>query len=420
MTTLGGWEGATPRAWAGMSTAEANPRRSHAGGIDACQLGMRESPGRFGPNELADSRVSSRDSPIASAALCVCGGLAPCACSRALFVRNRGFYRAGAGPYCLPRCAYCSVAFPRRFAAAIMAAPVQVSSPAGALTKEAPIFLHAAETLVANTQFLPWLPVAAAAGGPALVSLDTFQAVRVFLLAVDISPAAPDVQAAAARNPFTIRLTDNAWSRIFTELKASGYAAAPITSLRDSDRALIALTPVTPANLQLIAADWHQAEAFAVPAAGGGGGGVNAVRRAVLQPMAYLSLVTPNMLQLSSAPRLKRLCDLVGYLGPCLTQASRYDEVGTPAASASRLAAYCGPPALSDGLRARNVARALDRLALPTTLRSLTVSEFDLASELEDGIVFHSSAMDARSITEQRILCLAPRCGRPVRGAPLT
>lgn len=146
-------------------------------------------------------------------------------------------------------------------------------------------------------------------------------------------------------------------------------------------------------------------EAFTLPT---GGGAVNVARRAVLAPLQFLDYVNVRMLTTSGSLPLKRLADLSGYLGACATHAARYAPTGTPAASGNLLSSICGPLALADGLRARNVAKTLDRVLLPSTLRAITLTEEALAGELEDGIAYRSSPMGARNILEHRISCLAP------------
>ena len=147
-------------------------------------------------------------------------------------------------------------------------ASVQVF-PLGGLSSDAHIELLAGEQLVLNLAFVPWQPVAVAGGAPPRVSLSLFQMARLFVGALSISPASPDQTAAAANSIWRFRLTAAAWIRILTELRASSYAAQPLVSLRASDAALASMIPTTPANLQLVAADWLPSEAFAGPLAGG-------------------------------------------------------------------------------------------------------------------------------------------------------
>ena len=282
--------------------------------------------------------------------------------------------------------------------------PITVTFPAGAIVSSAPILLDAAEPLVVNTPFAPWTPIAAVAGAPARVSMALFQALRLFIAPCSVGPAPADLVASTAVSIWRFRLSVAAWSRILTELRRSGYADTSISSLRASDVLLHSLVPVTPNDLHIVAGDFALAQDFLIPA-----GAQHAAHRASLQSIAYLFFVNPVMLQREGGSPLRRLADLAGYLGPASTQAARYDSVGTPLASGVALSAACGPAALSDGLRARHVAKALDRLLLPTTLRSLSLTETDLASELEDGISFHSSDSDARQVLEQRVRLLAPR-----------
>lgn len=292
--------------------------------------------------------------------------------------------------------------------------PLHVTLAGGALTADSPIVVGAAQPLVVNTPFLPWVPLPAVAGAPARVSLKLFQAVRTFISACSVNAAAADIAAAKLVSILRFRLTGAAWTRILGELVASGYAAAPLRSLRDSDKQLSGLTAANPNNLHLVAADWAAGDAFAIP---GGSGDAAAARRAVLTPMAYLNIVDCVLLQRTGVLPFKRVADLAGYLGACQTQASRYDAVGTPSATAAALSTVCGAAAVPDGLRARAVARALDRLLLPSTIRSITLDESELAAELPDGIEYHSTTAGARNFLESRILYLEPREYREARGA---
>lgn len=130
-----------------------------------------------------------------------------------------------------------------------------VNSPAGTLTSDAPILLQAAEPLVINTPFAPWTLVPAAAGGQALVSLSSYQALRIFVGACRVGPASVDQAAAVAVSVWRVGIHDAAWSRILTEYKTSGYAAAPINTLRQSGTQLQSLAPANPASPHLMAAD---------------------------------------------------------------------------------------------------------------------------------------------------------------------
>ena len=76
-----------------------------------------------------------------------------------------------------------------------------------------------------------------------------------------------------AVNVLTVRLTDAAWSRILTELLAAQVFAQTANSLDELHTFMKGATIPTPANLGLVAGDWHNAEAFTMP--GGTGAAAN-------------------------------------------------------------------------------------------------------------------------------------------------
>ena len=111
-----------------------------------------------------------------------------------------------------------------------MAAAVVVTSPAGAVTPESPIWLQANESIVTDTQsFIDWQPAPADAAGAARVSINTFQAVKAFLPRCRLSRNAADIAAATPVNVLVVRFEDAFWSRILTELKASGAFAVALS-----------------------------------------------------------------------------------------------------------------------------------------------------------------------------------------------
>ena len=281
----------------------------------------------------------------------------------------------------------------------------QVWLPAGPLTRDAPIQLLAADQVVVSTPFLDWQAVAAGVGA-ARSQLRLALSLRAFISRCKVGTLPADDVAARAADVFRARFTAAFWARVFDELAASGLFAVPITDLRDLDRRLEMITISNPVNLEIRAADWDLAPAFVIPP---GAGAPAAARRALLGPARYLSLVSVATLQSSSPLGLQRFADLAGYLGGCSTMASREDEAGLPLSTAMELRAFCGADALSDGVRARAVPAALDRLRLPSLLRATSVSEDDLGLELADGIRYRSSAEARVAVTEQRILLLGIR-----------
>lgn len=290
-----------------------------------------------------------------------------------------------------------------------MAAPVTITFPAGPITSDAPLHIDANEGVVVNLPFLPWAPVPAAAGAPARASLTLVQAVRAFLSRCSRGPTPADEAAARGATAFRFRWTAAFWTRLLTELRDSGLFNTSLDSLRALDAKKRALQLVNPNNLLVVAADWQLTADFVIPA---GAGAAATARRAIMAPMRYLHLVSAFALESpGSEEPWQRLCDLVSYLGNCCTAVAREDEAGLPCSAANTLREFVGSAALSDGVRARGVPPALDKLRLPAALRSPSVQEDALGQELDDGISFRSSDINKANVTEQRVHALGDRCG---------
>ena len=102
------------------------------------------------------------------------------------------------------------------------APPTPVTSPGGPDTPEGPIILSANCAVVTSTFVcLDWQPAAAAPGGGAQVQLPTFAAIKAFVPFCRLSRNPADLAAAGAVNLLCVRLTDAAWSRLFTEMEAA-------------------------------------------------------------------------------------------------------------------------------------------------------------------------------------------------------
>ena len=173
--------------------------------------------------------------------------------------------------------------------AAAAPVPVPVDSPAGAPTVDCPIFLAANSDVVNATPSLDWQPAPVGPGGGARVQLKSFQAVKAFLPRCKTARTAADQAAALAVNALTFRLTDACWSRILTELTAAQIFAKTAHSIDELHDAIRDAVIPTPANLDLIAGDWRNAEAFALPA---GAGAAAVAARAQLNPIRFLSLLS--------------------------------------------------------------------------------------------------------------------------------
>ena len=161
------------------------------------------------------------------------------------------------------------------------AAPVVVQSPAGGPTAECPVYFLANEDAVNATPCLDWQPAPAGPGGAARVQLATHQAVKAFLPRCRIFRTPADWAAASTVDVLVVRLTDAAWTRVVTELKAAGVFAKVVHSVQDLHDELQEATIPNPANLELVAGDWRAAGAFALP--GGATGNLHVTNTAAPQ-----------------------------------------------------------------------------------------------------------------------------------------
>ena len=124
--------------------------------------------------------------------------------------------------------------------------------------------------------------------------------------------------------------------------------------------------------------------------------------RRELTPIRFLSLLDVAHLEESSAQfPLGLLCDIVGTLGPCLTQAARRQERSTVQLTAATLRRHIA------NFAGHKLAGFYKTRLLPPALRATVAGETELREELEDGIEYKLSAEGKLRIEEKRIYFLA-------------
>ena len=328
-------------------------------------------------------------------------------------------------------------------------APVAVHMPAGPITLDMPVFLDSNEPLVIATVFLPWQSHPAAGAAPARMSLPTWLMLRAWIRRCTLSSLPADLAILAVVDVFELSLSAAAWSRILTELVASGLLLAQFTDASTLDAALDTLTISNPGDLVILASDLIRCESFetpgtpAVPAvpARAARRGQPAVRA---QPAVPAGPPTPGppalrFIHLCRLPRLEDPADrspllalalAAGAFGAVATRASRDDETATVVIAATilkpnveRFAA--GGGALADAAVAVNLPKVLvaAHRALGI-LRTSTYSEAAAISDLTDGLRYLLGGLEERRAIEARRSLYAKdhvRCRRrPFRpaGAP--
>ena len=291
-----------------------------------------------------------------------------------------------------------------------------------AQSREGWVDIDSGSDAVSRTPFLPWQPMAAAGAAAQQRSrITTLQFARAFGTRCSISRVPADLAAAQGASVVRVRFNGPFWTRVLTELAASGFFVAGLfANLREMLEALTRLALQNPQQLLITAADWSLGQDFVIPA---GAGGAAAARRQLLLPTRFISLVTADMLELSppSPTPLKVLFDLLGFLGPCLTQASREQEVSTFQAAARKLRAAVDSGNSVDGTLATDLFGYLEGQleAFPDQLRSVALDETSLRSELTDILDFTRSALHKTNTEQKRVKLLGYRsAGTPTPRPP--
>lgn len=252
----------------------------------------------------------------------------------------------------------------------------------------------------------------------------------------------------------TFALTGAAFSRILSELAASGLlAAGPFAHQRDADAALTALVISNHALLELQVADFFPVDPFdtpavaAVPAIPGGRGGRGRGRGAVAAVPGQAAIAAvpgpPNLAFLDICSMLAfadahggphpltTFCLLVGALGPLASHASRLASRSSVHALAHALrassalsagvdTATAAPPA-GDTIIFSSVPQTIESAygALTEALALDKITAPGLSVELRDALVFargDQALCDA--ILTRRLFFLKDRCGPPMTQLP--
>lgn len=298
--------------------------------------------------------------------------------------------------------------------------------------------LPAAEPLVVATPIVQWQPVAAAAGGAALVELAEWKVLAIFGSKARNGSAPADQAAAAARNLFTVQLTAAFWSQYLTELVASGLLAGSFAHRQSIQTRVVELTPITPANLQVVAASWDAQETFdapAVPAVAGrpavarrgGRAAVPAVPGRAAVPatpgppeLKFLARCNITILESTDgAAPWALLCRGAGMLGGAATRAIRLDDMSMLCRVAAPLRAavarYVGvdPTPAYDATLAGALPVFFQNAVLMDGLTAHGASAGEFMNEALDSFRAHRSAADKLAVEESRFHLLEHECAPP-------
>lgn len=286
--------------------------------------------------------------------------------------------------------------------------PVMVESQDTPVQADGAIWIDAAHALVKHTACLGWKTVPSIQGNTASDAvLTSGQAVSSFLSRCFVEETPPSKTAADDAHPLNFRLSATAWSRILSAYVDSGLLDQPCPDLPSFRKVLSALVMVRPQDLAITHADWNLGEAFTIPT---GNTPAEVEARESLSPLRFLSLASVTRLEnpVQASPRFSLLVQLIGALGPCLTNAVLQDETAPIHFVVHCLKRSAGPN-MRDGAMAFHLPEVISSASLPESLQPHVAKPTDLMGEFTDALLYMSSTAARESVEEKRVLLLGRR-----------
>ena len=309
-------------------------------------------------------------------------------------------------------------------AAPVAPAPVVVVVARVVDTSDHPISLSQNEAIYINTAaILPWAAHGASAAGPT-AGLAHNVAASVFFIRCTFSGSLATRNILANQSVFTVTFTAACWSRVLTELCASGLLAASLTSVTALRDAMRSLTIVNPANLVILDTDIVLADSFDAPGspavpgvparrAAGGRRAAPAVPAVPPGPPApgppallFLHLASPLLMAPPDTPSsYQPFAILQGLLGPCLTRAARADAMSTCQMVAGILRPHLerrvfGSVNIADHLVASQLTGFLTSLAIPEVFQLDTLNQAEIVPDLVACLRYTYGTAEDRIIVE--------------------
>ena len=231
---------------------------------------------------------------------------------------------------------------------------------------------------------------------------------RILIPRTKVGRAAADQTAARAVSPMTFSLQNASWDRIKTEYAASGAFANVHRDLQAWEDCARTLVLSTPANFELVAADWRNTPAPVLPR---GAGAATAAARAAQLAIHFLRLASPTFFEDGSTQPLLCFSILAGACGPCLNLGGRHDPMGSTQLLAAQLRSQLGvDPTSADAVLVDRLRLTLRSTRLPAAWRSLAVSEEAMRQEVLDGIEYARSSEGRTAVELRRIKLLDNGC----------
>ena len=287
---------------------------------------------------------------------------------------------------------------------------VPAAAPGNPLFDEDPVYLPAGHSLVAATStFIQWQPVAAAANAPPQqVAAPFFALLYAFGIRCKVSPLPADLAAARGINPFTMRFQAACWSRVLSELCASGLAPPGVMYNNVAELHVLIgdLVLQNPNSMLITANDWNAAAQLTSP----GAAAAQAAARARFDQIAFLGAASIPSLEITAGPRARKapwaaISLLAGALGPVGRNAARF-AAGAPSVLVAAI--IRGESTAADAVLASILPQVLVGSLLSAPYRSHSVDQAGLFAELVAGLRYQRSDADKAAVEEHRIYYARP------------
>jgi hypothetical protein len=255
---------------------------------------------------------------------------------------------------------------------------------------------------------MDWQPMPAALNPIAHVSAPFYKLLFAFGIRFKVSPIPANQLAARAINIFTARFQSAFWSRVLSELHASGLAQPGVTynTVAELHVVISALTLQNPNALDITANDWNAAPALTPP----GAAPAQANARARFNEISFLAAAPITSLEITTGPRARSspwaaISLLAGALGPIGRNHLRLADASPTLIMASELR---GDSTAQNAVLAAQLRQLLVSSLLPFVYRAHTADYEAVGSELQAGLRYRRSEDEKSAVEEQRIHHIRP------------
>ena len=255
---------------------------------------------------------------------------------------------------------------------------------------------------------MDWQAAPAIPNQAANVTVPLYKLLFAFGIRLKVSPIPADQAAARTVNIFRARFNAAFWSRVLSELCASGLAQPGVAydTVAELHVVIAALPLQNPNALNITAVDWDLAPALTSP----GNAAAQAGALARFNEISFLAAAPLVSLEITSGPRARAspwaaIALLAGALGPIGRNPLRLADASPTLIMASELR---GDSTAQNAVLAAQLKQLLVSSILPAIYRAHTADYAAVGSELQAGLRYRRSEDEKSAIEEERVHYISP------------